>query len=213
MTIRLRHVTPILATALAGLAMAADGPGPDKAPSRARPATLSCAPTPCTLPPTQASEGGATDSPIAANPAKSQQLLVGSVDVNCTGGSNVGEHLSTDGGSSWTRVDCMPTIKVDGRNYPAVGLPSVGYDVRGNAYAAGQCVDFSGRGANYGLVAVQKSTDGTTWNAPVAALVPSGHSDVDFTHMSVDASPASPHVGAVYVSGVTLPTTTRTRKS
>jgi hypothetical protein len=161
-----------------------------------------CSPAPCVLPPTQASEGGAlvTDSPIATNPLNEKQLLLNSTDYNCGNSSNVGLHLSTDGGSSWARVECMPVI-TGRRGFESVGEPSVGYDQNGNAYASGIYFDIAGQG--YGLAAVQKSSDGgTNWSKPVIALQSPGNTDVYLTHLSVDASPSSPWAGAVYVSGV-----------
>ena len=56
-----------------------------------------------------------------------------------------------------------------------------------------------------GLIAVQKSKDGTTWSAPVPALIQPGTTSFYLSHLSVDASPTSPFAGAVYVSGVFLP--------
>jgi hypothetical protein len=187
-----------------GLALAAAPVVMGAGAQHANPAALSCSPAPCTLPPTQASEGGAqvTDPAIEADPKSGQQLLLGSVDYNCTGPSNVGEHLSTDGGSIWTRADCMPGVNVDNRGYTAVDEPSVGYDLKGNAYAAGVYDDLAGRGeSRYGLIAVQKSTDGVTWSAPMPALIQPGETNFYLSHMSVDASPTSPWAGAVYVSG------------
>ncbi|HEX8814585.1 MAG TPA: sialidase family protein [Terriglobales bacterium] len=164
------------------------------------PATFQCSPAPCVLPPTQASEGGAmvTDTPIVANPVRFEQLLLGSVDFNCTGDSSVGAHLSTDGGSAWSLVSCMPIVQLGKRGYIAIGEPSVGYDSKGNAYASGVYYG----GGSYGLVAVQSSTNGSNWNAPVVALTPKGDASFFETHLAVDASPGSPHVGAVYASGV-----------
>jgi hypothetical protein len=166
----------------------------------ASPATLSCSPAPCTLSPTLASEGSGfvTDTPIAATPMDGS-LLLGSVDFNCTGGSNVGEHLSTNGGSTWSRVDCMPDLRQGKRNYAAVDEPSVGYDAKGDAYVSGVFSDATG---NYGLVAVQKSAGGVHWAEPAAALLSPGPTGPYLTHLAVDANSGSPRSGAVYVSGV-----------
>jgi hypothetical protein len=142
-----------------------------------------------------------TDTPIAANPVHGQQLLLGSVDANCRGGSNVGLHLSTDGGSTWVRIECMPGIEVDKRGYSAVGEPSVGYDAKGNAYAVGEYYDVLSMGS-YGLVGVQRSTDGANWGDPAVAVLGPGQSYPSWTHLSVDASPVSPRQGALYVSTV-----------
>src|ERR1700674_4597863 len=71
---------------------------------------LTCSPTPCVLPPTQASEGGSivTDAPLVTNPLNPKQLLLGSFDGNCPNPSALGFHLSSDGGSTWNRT-CMPS--------------------------------------------------------------------------------------------------------
>ena len=141
-----------------------------------------------------------TDSPIATDPLNQQRLLLGSVDSNCGNSSSVGLHLSEDGGSTWARVECMPTI-VGRRGFEAAREPSVGYDQKGNAYASATYSDIAGKG--YGLVAVQKSGDGgTSWGKPVIALQSPGHTNAYMTHLSVDDSAGSPWAGAVYVSGV-----------
>src|ERR1700722_5557551 len=104
----------------------------------ANPGGFYCSPAPCMLPPTQASEGGGTvtDTPIVTNPLNGNDLLLGSVDYNCPQPSAVGFHLSTDGGSIWNRVDCMPLMYKGGVSWP-LDEPSVGYDRDGNAYVAG----------------------------------------------------------------------------
>jgi hypothetical protein len=91
---------------------------------------LTCSPAPCVLPPTQASEGGSivTDSRIATDPANAKHLLLGSVDGNCPPPSALGFHLSTDGGSTWNRVDCMLSIVTKARVYWPADEPQVGYD-------------------------------------------------------------------------------------
>src|SRR5580700_6893852 len=96
----------------------------------AGPGGFYCSPAPCVLPPTQASEGGGTvtDTPIVSNPLNTKQLLLGSVDFNCLGQSSLGFHLSRDGGSTWQRVLCMPTITIEGRIWDPDDEPSVGYD-------------------------------------------------------------------------------------
>jgi hypothetical protein len=56
-----------------------------------------------------------TDSPIVINPQNSKQLLLGSFDGNCS--FALGFHLSTDRGSAWQRVLCMPAIITKQRVY------------------------------------------------------------------------------------------------
>ena len=171
----------------------AHAPGPTKS-------NLSCSPAPCVLPPTQASEGGGivTDSSIVSNPLDAKQLLLGSFDANCSDGSVLGFHLSRDGGSTWKLVECMSAIIIKQHVFQAGFDPSVGYDRNGVAYIAG---DYGDHGSQ-GLVAVQKSNDGTNWSKPVVALRDPGNTGPSDTWLTVDTSPGSPRVNSVYVSGI-----------
>jgi hypothetical protein len=137
-----------------------------------------------------------TDTPIVSNPLNGRDLLLGSVDYNCPEPSAVGFHLSSDGGSAWNRVDCMPVIYT-GVYWP-LDEPSVGYDRDGNAYVAGVYVKSEG---SNGFLAVQKSTDGIHWSKPVVALRQSGPSFPIETSMAVDRSPDSLYVSGVMVLG------------
>jgi hypothetical protein len=161
---------------------------------------FNCSPAPCVLPPTQASEGGVDeiDTPIAHNPRNQKELLLGSIDTNCSP-SAVGFHLSRDGGSTWNRVLCMPLIYTKNLVYVPLDQPLVGYDGKGNAYAAGTYFD-SERGES-GFVAVQKSADGTHWSQPVVAL---RHPPFD-TGFATETDPGSPRVNSLYVSGMLSP--------
>ena len=162
-----------------------------------------CSPAPCVLPPLQASEGGSivTDPTIAVDPLNQNELLLGSADFNCPEQSGVGFHLSTDGGSTWSRVLCMDAIQHNNIGYLACDEPYLGYDAKGTTYVSG---DYCGGTENeaYELVGVQKSADGTHWSKPAIALHKPGVSTPYLIHLSVDASPSSPWSGAVYVSGV-----------
>ena len=182
----------VAATLAAGQSDASlrDASGPD---------LLSCSPAPCVLPPTQASEGGAevTDTPIVADPLNPLHLLLGSTDFNCLFPSLSGFHISSDGGSTWS-VYCMPIIQdFQGHVFWPGGEPGVGYDLNGTAYIAGDYGDSEGLG--YGLVAVQKSTDGVNWSQPAVALS-GGYSAVLDGWMAVDTSASSPYVNSLYVT-------------
>jgi hypothetical protein len=174
------------------LARRADGQTPEPTP----PGQFNCSPAPCVLPPTQASEGGgiATDSPIVTSPLNAKQLLLGSVDGNCYG---LGFHLSSDGGSTW-KVACMASIINGGSVWFPGDEPQVGYDRKGAAYIAGLYFPSEGRGS---FVAFQKSTDGTHWSKPAAALRVPGASPVE-TWLTVDTNVGSRRVNSLYVSGV-----------
>ena len=162
---------------------------------------FNCSPAPCVLPPTQASEGGSivTDSLIVTNPVNQKELLLGSFDGNCYP-SALGFHLTRDGGSTWDRVLCMPFIYTKNLVYLPSFEPSVGYDRKGVAYAAGFYND--NEGGSHGFLAVQKSQDGTHWSKPVVALRNPGQTFPFETSMAVDTSPTSTRVNSVYFSGV-----------
>lgn len=172
-----------------------------QAPGSVNAGGFNCSPAPCVLPPTQASEGGSivTDPLIATNPVNQKELLLGSFDGNCYP-SALGFHLTRDGGSGWNRVLCMPFIDTKNFAYVPSFEPSVGYDHNGTAYAAGFYND--NEGGSHGLLAVQKSTDGTHWSKPVVALRDPGQTFPFETSMTVDTSSHSPRVNSLYVSGV-----------
>ena len=175
-----------------------------QAPGSVNAGGFNCSPAPCVLPPTQASEGGGTvtDTPIVTNPLSQSDLLVGSVDFNCYP-SALGFHLSLDGGSTWKRVLCMPDITMGGKGWDPGDEPSVGYDRKGTAYVAGLyfCTG-NCHGYTAGLLAVQKSSDGTRWSKPVVALRNPGQTFPFETSMAIDTGPTSPRVNSLYVSGV-----------
>jgi hypothetical protein len=149
------RVVLIVLVVSAGLFLAGSAHGQSvETPESANPG-LACSPAPCVLSPTQASEGGGTvlDAPIVTNPSNAKDLLLGSVDGNCSG-SDLGFHLSRDGGSTWERVECMPAIVNAQHDYLPLDEPSVGYDRNGNAYVAGVYYDSKGNGY-YVIVAVE----------------------------------------------------------
>ena len=189
----------------AGLSLAGRVPGQStEASGPVKSGGFNCSPAPCVLPPTQASEGGGTvtESPIVTNPLNVKDLLLGSTDYNCSSEqSSIGSHLSADGGSTWQRVHCMAAIITTQHNYLPLEEPSVGYDRNGNAYIAGVYFDSESNG-EYGLLAVQKSTDGTHWHKPVVALRLPGQSFPFETRMAVDTSAGSAWVNSLYISGV-----------
>jgi hypothetical protein len=143
-------IVPILAT---GLLLVGNAHSQFVETPRSETHGLTCSRPPCVLPPTQASEGGSivTDSPLVINPQNSKKLLLGSFDANCT--FPLGFHLSTDGGSTWQRVLCMPAIITKQRVYEPGDEPSVGYDRNGNAYAAG--IYFGNSSGTYGFLALE----------------------------------------------------------
>ena len=166
------------------------------APAKIKAGGFNCSPAPCVLPPTQASEGGSivTNPLIVTNPTNEKELLLGSLDGNCPPPSGLGFHLSRDGGSTWTRVLCMATLRL----YWPIFNPLVGYDRNGVAYAAG---GYNASNSSDSFLAVQKSRDGIHWDAPVVALRKAVKSHLLATWLAVDSSAGSPWVNSVYVSG------------
>ena len=170
-----------------------------EAPRPANVGGFNCSPAPCVLPPTQASEGGSivTNPLIVTNPENEKELLLGSLDGNCPPPSGLAFHLSRDGGSTWTRVLCMPVMHKGGVYWPIIN-PLVGYDRNGVAYVAG---GYNASNSSDSFLAVQKSTDGIHWDAPVVALRKAVNSHLLATWLVVDSSAGSPWVNSVYVSG------------
>jgi len=168
------------------------------------PGHISCSPAPCVLPPTEGSESGGnevTDAPIAADPLNPLNLLLGSVDANCPPPGISGFHVSTDGGTTWSRY-CMPIIDdYHGLTYVPGGEPMVGYDRNGTAYIASAYTDSDDEG--YGLIAVQKQLTGSNWSQPVVALH-DGHSIPFSSWMTVDTSTQSLHVNSLYLSSIVI---------
>ena len=136
---------------------------------------------------------------IVTNPVNQKELLLGSFDANCPPPSALGFHLSRDGGSSWTRVECMPTIIKKNSVWWPTFEPMVGFDRKGNAYIAGSYSPSEGSG---GFIGVQKSPDGGRWGTPVVALGGPGQTFPFETHLAVDTGAGSPWVDSVYVSGI-----------
>jgi hypothetical protein len=169
-----------------------------------RPEPITCSPAPCVLPPTQASEGGAEviDAPIAADPLNPRHLLLGSLDFNCGPSTFSVFHYSQDGGSTWG-VHCMPEINTAQGQYIPGFEPMVGYDSNGVAYIGDGYADNAG--LHYGLIALEKSSDGFNWSNPMIALGgPNNHSLFFYSALAVDASPHSPYANNLYVSAVAL---------
>jgi hypothetical protein len=174
------------------------------APMPANREPITCSPAPCVLPPTQGSEGGAEviDAPIAADPLNAMHLLLGSEDFNCGPSSFSGFHFSKDGGSTWG-THCLPVISAPKLVYLPGGEPMVGYDSNGVAYIGDEYSDNGGQ--RYGLVALEKSSDGFNWSNPGIALGgPNNHSEFVYAWLAVDASTRSPYANNLYVSAVAL---------
>ncbi|MBZ5570437.1 MAG: hypothetical protein LAO09_00980 [Acidobacteriia bacterium] len=135
-----------------------------------------------------------------------KQLLVGSVDSNCPFPSDLGFHLSTDGGSSWS-LTCLDVIhsKDGGVYWPDGADPGVAYDRNGVAYISGSYFD-SAQGAT-GFVGFERSVDGVHWSAPAVALAGGVNTIPDFSWLTVDSNAGSPYVNTIYVSAPIMGTT------
>jgi len=79
----------------------------------------------------------------------------------------------------------------------------VGYDLNGVAYIADGYGDSEGLG--YGLIALQKSSDGVNWSPPRIALgSPNMYRQPLYASLAVDRSAQSPYANNLYVSAVVL---------
>ncbi len=163
--------------------------------------SLTCSPAPCVLPPTLSSEGTSWVgfAPAAANPRSPSQLIVGSVDGNCGEFTELGFHVSNDGGSTWSTT-CMGYLNDFGKMWHNGGFPLVGYDLKGSAYIAGY-YQWNYNDIYNSVVGLEKSTDGVTWSTPIAALG-NASSEIFGASLAVDQSAGSPYTNTVYVLGV-----------
>jgi hypothetical protein len=154
---------------------------------------LTCKPAPCVFKDKQASEGGkpANETPVAANPKNSKQLLTGANDYNCP--TIQGFYSSSNGGKKWT-THCMPTYQ----GGFGEGDPGVGYDLNGNSYITG--IE-AGTPDGSDIIFSKSSDNGKTWTAPAAAVKPffsGGLTDKDW--LQIDDNASSPHANALYIS-------------
>jgi len=96
----------------------------------------------------------------------------------------------------------MNQLNEFGKTWQPADDPLVSYDLKGSAYIAGYYQ------WNYNLeyssiVGLEKSTDGVTWSAPVAALG-NGTTNIYFPWLAVDQNADSPYANSVYVFGVNM---------
>ena len=154
---------------------------------------LSCTPAPCVVPNVRASEGGSpvNETPIAANPLKSSQLLSGGNDYNCS--NTQGFFASHDGGATWNHT-CFGNLS----GSFGVGDPGVGYNTTGQTFAAA-IDEVSG---SVSEITLEKSSNGgTSWSAPFLGfngIAP--YTFVDKPWMQIDDGATSPRKDAIYIS-------------
>jgi hypothetical protein len=133
--VKLFFRTVVILALVDGSALLAAGQTKSSASDPSSPALLTtCSPAPCVLPPTLASEGTSWVgfAPIAANPHRPSQLIVGSEDGNCGEFTKLGFHVSNDGGSTWSTT-CMGYLNEFGKMWDPFGPPLVGFDLNGLA--------------------------------------------------------------------------------
>lgn len=108
------------------------------------------------------------------------------------GAADIGFAISNDGGSTWQNglLPGLTTFQGNGTN-SAVSDTNVAFDAASNVWLISSLTIAS----NSTQVAVSRSTDGTTWSAPVI-VAQSGN--LDKTWLVCDDTPASPHFGNCY---------------
>jgi hypothetical protein len=168
---------------------------------------IACSPAPCVLSPTAASSGTYPDifAPVSANPTNPKELIVGSEDANCGITTQVGFHVSSDAGASWSTI-CLPVLSAFGQGFDPGDLPLVAYDLKGTAYIAA-LYEVPGPFGPL-LIAMEKSTDGVTWSAPTVALG-NGSSEIFYASLAVDQTQSSPYANSIYILGINLATSTQ----
>lgn len=154
---------------------------------------LTCTPAPCVLPLVNASGTTmvASENPIAVNPSKPTQLLVGANDYSCANPN--GFYASLDGGQTWNHT-CINALTGESGQAD----PIVAYDLKGNAFIG----DIDANNTT-STIALEKSTDGgKTWTPPFPSveyiLSPGGL--VDKPWMQIDTNPKSQYANAIYIA-------------
>ena len=154
---------------------------------------LTCTPTPCVVPNVRASEGGSpvNETPMAANPVKTAQMLSGGNDYNC--GTTQGFFASHDGGATWNH-NCL--FAVSGAF--GVGDPIVGYNTSGLTFIGG-VDEVSGTVAD---IVIEKSTNGgTSWSSPgIAVIGITPYTFCDKPWLQIDDGATSPRKDEMYIS-------------
>lgn len=167
------------------------------------PTRRTCSPAPCVLPSTQISSGNeVADAAIAADQLRSNHLLLGSSDGNCQHQFDATARSSWNSGSTWATT-CMGWVQFGDYYYVGDGGPLVAFDRAGTAYIGGSYQDTNAQST--GLIATEKSSDGTNWTDPVVsvAYVYRGAAWYD-ARMAVDTFPGSPYVDRIYISAIGL---------
>jgi len=159
--------------------------------SQPGPFALTCTPTPCTTPNTQASGGGSpvNETPIAVDPKTPSHLLTGGNDYNCP--NTQGFYASSNKGSTFNHT-CLASLS----GTSGLGDPIVGYDLHHNAFIGG--ID----GSSIWEIVTEKSTNnGGSWSAPSLAFVGiPPYTLTDKPWMQIDDTPTSPWPNWIYIS-------------
>lgn len=163
------------------------------------------------------------ETPLAANPLNSKNLITGANDWNYNDGCAV--NASFDGGKSWsptlpngflpgvTKFTNDPNVAGTGA-YDAGGDPVIAFGPDGTAYYACQAFSFTppyqiallvSRSTDGGRTwldgSTQKLTQVSTWNGNGKSKGSNGQFP-DHESIYVDKSPTSPYYGSIYVTWV-----------
>jgi len=114
------------------------------------------------------------------------------------GSSDIGWATSTDGGTTWTH-GFLPSLTVNSSPagpYDRVSDPTVGFDRNHNVWLISSLAMLGTRGAG---VTVSRSSDGTTWSAPVV-VASSSTASYDKEWVVCDSNPPSPYYGNCYMT-------------
>lgn len=169
-------------------------PGPAHGAAKIFP-TLGCKTAPCALKNVKASGKQpfpVNETPIAADPTNSNNLITGGNDYNCT--TFVAHWVSGDGGETWNGgCDALANGNTQG-----IADPIVGYDLSGAVYRGSIQAPYNDL-APWNIAVAKSMDNGITWGTPVIAIN-IHNSSSDKPWLEIDNNAGSPFKNTLYIS-------------
>lgn len=129
------------------------------------------------------------ETSIAVHPSNPRIALIGANAGHSSGAvSSIGWYYTTDGGSTWSGRDTLPTHTTFSTK---IGDPAVCVDLNGNFFVNG-----TSGSSTYGIVVARSTDTGLNWSQIGIPNQTNNHKN----HLAVDVNPGSPYANNAYVS-------------
>ena len=139
---------------------------------------------------------------ISIDPTDPQHLLIAAQEGRLFdgGAQATGTYVSFDGGLTWTGSLLPRSSAATGGEYDRSTDPVTGFGPDGTAYA--NVFSFDRPEPNTAVLQYRSDDGGLTWRGPfvVAETHDTSKTSYDKNWMTVDANPASPYAGRIYVT-------------